>query len=166
MSDPNKVRSQSQERLEVDVGPATGEHGHVRETSTKVCDECGDLHESHASLDRHARASKHSAYRCKCTKLFSRLDVLERHLKNYQVGGPRYPCHYCKLHRGQSSFRRKEHLTQHLQGYHHMDVVRNENTWTSRQLICPHTDCSWHRGPAFGLLKLPGVEHRETHKCR
>ena len=86
-----------------------------------------------------------------CVSLQVCQTALERHLKTYQVGGSRYPCSHCKRHRGENSFRRKEHLTQHLQGYHHMNI-KIEDAGSKQHLICPHTDCVWHRGLAAGHL--------------
>lgn len=68
---------------------------------------------------------------------------MNRHYLNHQSEAKRYPCPHCKKYKGKFGFKRKDHLTQHLRGYHHIgedEVSRN----TGRS--CTHPDCHSYRG--------------------
>lgn len=122
----------------------------MRSISAHTCDECDEVFNSQADLHRHAREQRHAAYACKCNQTFSRADVLERHLDQYLPGKPKYPCPHCKRHRGDNAFKRKQHLTQHLRGYHHIGAEIN-SSWGYHSLpqVCPHPECPEYRGPEF-----------------
>ncbi|KAI1863909.1 uncharacterized protein JN550_009188 [Neoarthrinium moseri] len=86
-----------------------------------------------------------------------RLDVLHRHIDSYANAMPKFPCSFCKLHRGRHGFRRRDHLVQHLRGYHQFDseeinqavpAARSPTTnWVHP--VCPHSGCEHHRGESF-----------------
>jgi hypothetical protein len=130
------------------------DHLQVQPLVPNSCHECKECFHSKAELHRHARAKQHSAYVCKCAETFSRLDVLKRHLDRFRPETPRYPCLRCKRHRGDKDFTRKEHLQQHLRGYHHVEVeVNTSSLHRSTCQICPHPDCPQYRGPEFLQLR-------------
>lgn len=126
------------------------DHGHVRTGSGHACDECNLEFSSGTKLSEHGRDKQHSPYACKCNQKFSRLDVLNRHLSKYQPGQPTYPCSHCKRHTGDQGFKRKEHLTQHLQSYHHIGLEEPSTLHFYREFpICSHLDCPQYRTPEF-----------------
>jgi len=112
---------------------------------------------------------QHRPYGCECGSLFSRLDVLNRHLKSFGTDLPGYPCHFCRRHRGENGFRRQDHLLQHMRNYHHHEIGdnpttaaaaaandSNASTTTSRLKyifpVCSQLGCPMYRGPEFQLL--------------
>ncbi|KAF4614363.1 hypothetical protein G7Y89_g15374 [Cudoniella acicularis] len=118
-----------------------------------TCHECKASLQTKAALDAHAKAAQHSPYSCKCGKLFSREDVLDRHIHSSQRTKT-YPCPHCKKYRGAKAFSRRDHLTQHVRGYHHIepssDSENSQNSSllppTRRQkvLYCPHIGCLYY----------------------
>ncbi|KAF2147512.1 uncharacterized protein K452DRAFT_262052 [Aplosporella prunicola CBS 121167] len=110
----------------------------------KTCHQCGQSFSNIASLGNHAASTGHAAFVCSengCELSFSRFDVLRRHQKSHLSGTARFPCKYCKKHRGADSFKREEHLMQHLRNYHHTGM--DESSGIRRS--CPHKDCSESR---------------------
>lgn len=136
--------------------PPTDAEGHlqVQPLVPNSCHECKECFRSIAELYRHARAKQHSPYACKCGETFSRLDVLRRHLDRFRPETPRYPCLRCKRHRGDEGFTRKEHLRQHLRGYHHIEMeVHPSSLHRSNCQTCPDPNCPQYRGPEFLRLR-------------
>lgn len=126
------------------------DHGRVRSGSGHACDECNLEFSSDTKLLDHGWYNQHSPYACKCNQKFSRLDVLNRHLRNYQPGQPTYPCSHCKRHTGDKGFKRKEHLMQHLQNYHHIGLEEPSALSIYRGFpVCSHLDCPQYRTPEF-----------------
>ena len=103
---------------------------------------------------------------CKCGEVFSRSDVLDRHLNGYVLETGKYPCLYCKRHRGEQSFKRKDHLTQHLRGYHHINNDEKSSLDGIDPLVCPHFGCPQHRGPAFFKLSWEDREAAMPFKSK
>lgn len=84
------------------------------------CSECPRSFPRAYLLDDHATESRHRAYRCTgCVKSYVRQSTLARHVA--AAHGPikyrsrDYPCQRC---RGLKSFRRRDHLQQHLREVH------------------------------------------------
>lgn len=131
--------------------------GHSRlDTPTPYdCVECGHCSSSKSDLLRHAKELQHQPYACECGSSFSRLDVLNRHLEKFDPEEPKYPCKYCKRHRGPNGFRLLDHLLQHIRNYHHheMDNEQGDEMDNSRlkynMPICPHPDCPGFRDETF-----------------
>ncbi|KAI2632606.1 hypothetical protein GGS26DRAFT_591046 [Hypomontagnella submonticulosa] len=69
----------------------------------------------------HAKESGHKAYGCPCGANFSRFDALARHVKSKPDSLPQHPCMLCHGRQGASGFSRRDHLVQHLTGYHKVD---------------------------------------------
>jgi hypothetical protein len=114
------------------------------------CQQCNLHFPSRALLASHARETQHAPYRCQCGTTFSRLDVLRRHIQSFQPEIS-YPCLHCKKHRGPRAFRRLDHLTQHLRGYHNIesgdesDEISSQTSPPKRKTTfkCPHEICSY-----------------------
>ena len=111
-----------------------------------ICAQCNTTFDNQARLEQHASESGHASFLCDyqdCGKTFSRLDTYQRHQKKHQEDANRFPCKYCKKYRGMNGFKRKDHLTQHLRGYHHIGEGEAKSLWTVRR-SCNHVDCPEH----------------------
>lgn len=118
------------------------------------CPHCEKRFDTLHKLGGHGIQAKHAVFLCPfegCRKAFDHTYSLRRHCEGH-TGGPRYPCPHCPKYRGQAGFKRKDHLTQHLRGYHHIDEHRNSQAWA-----CPHVGCadSCYREGAFNEIGLP-----------
>jgi hypothetical protein len=132
-------------------------HGRLPTGFEITCQEFNLQFPSRAALDIHAKESQHSPYWCLCQKAFSRIDVLDRHVRNSQPTGD-FPCLHCTIYRGSRAFACRDHLLQHLRGYHHIESPPNsensqlpEASSRSKRRIfnCPHEDCQYHRSANF-----------------
>lgn len=122
---------------------------HERENHPNLfrCSDCGIECNSVGGLEWHASRMSHAAFLCPengCNSTFNRTNVLRRHYLNHVADAQRYPCPHCKKYRGKNGFKRKDHLTQHLRGYHH--IGEGENTRPADGRSCPHEDCFAYRG--------------------
>ena len=90
-----------------------------------------------------------------CEKKFSRLDTYQRHQRTHQEDAKRFPCKYCKKYRGKNAFGRKDHLTQHVRGYHHINEGGQGETPYDRKW-CPKKDCI-DTIPSMADYRQPGV---------
>jgi uncharacterized Zn-finger protein len=137
-----------------------------------ICTPCGTPFRSQYSVELHASKSGHASFLCDhqdCGKTFLRLDTYQRHWKVHQDDIKRFPCKYCKKYRGTNGFKRKDHLTQHLRGYHHIGEA--EASKSSMGYSCTEQDCfeyrelygPWQTGHAF--TKRPDyVQHmKDVH---
>jgi hypothetical protein len=132
------------------------------------CQECQEVFRSKGDLLQHAMERQHRPYGCECGALFSRLDVYYRHLESLDETDPKYPCIYCRRHRGAEGFRRKDHLTQHIRNYHHHEVDEPVTGLPSKPKsrlrysfpVCPHLGCPHYRDEAF--KQLPRSVQQET----
>ncbi|KAK8094695.1 hypothetical protein PG997_001380 [Apiospora hydei] len=86
---------------------------------------------------------------------------MQRHIDGYATDVPKFPCKFCKFHHGKHGFRRRDHLVQHLRGYHKFDdeEVREACPATKKLRIlqlptCPHRGCEFFRDDSFHKLKL------------
>jgi hypothetical protein len=136
--------------------PHVAGHGRTLTSTLNDCVECEETFPSKANLLRHAKEAQHQPYGCECGSLFSRLDVLNRHLESFSSNDPKYPCTYCKLHRGPNGFRRLDHLKQHIRNYHHLEM-EDANTGAESRLkytfpVCSHHGCPQYRNKAFQQL--------------
>lgn len=142
----------------VDSPASDSSHGHLRPGTEMTCQECDTQFATKASLQNHVKETQHAPYICMCTKTFSRLDVLNRHT---QIFNPEvsFPCPYCQKYRGPRSFSRRDHLAQHLRGFHNIEsLIDPEQTSMSlpvprlkKNLTCPHEDCLYHEGSGFEI---------------
>jgi hypothetical protein len=120
-----------------------------------MCNECSEHFPHKSALDNHAKQTTHGAYACSCGVTFTRLDVLDRHIQTFN---PKtfYPCTYCSKFSGLRAFTRRDHLTQHLRGYHKIENSTEsitdpqlllESTRNAKRscLSCPHEDCLYYQ---------------------
>jgi hypothetical protein len=140
-----------------------GEHERLAGPGPNACLECHAVFPNVSQLRLHANEAQHSPFGCSCGKTFARLDVLNRHHDSLGVGTPKYPCSYCKRHRGKNGFRRRDHLLQHIRGYHKFEAedkvgqINNFRNCSSAKVhVCPHANCPHHRGKSF--WELPRTE--------
>jgi hypothetical protein len=111
-----------------------------------ICAQCDTPFDKQFLLERHASNSGHASFLCDrqdCGKTFLRLDTYQRHWKVHQDDTERFPCKYCKKYRGTNGFKRKDHLTQHLRGYHH--IGEDEALKSNSGYSCTEPDCSEYR---------------------
>lgn len=131
------------------------QHGWLHDTGTE-CGECGESFQGQGpyAFGRHLRKSSHRGVICLCGSRFTRPSALDRHIGLYSEHTPRHRCPRpgCKNHRrGKIGFARKDHLVQHLRGYH------KENQTLKGRLLptCPHPGCDNYREWSFHLQPLP-----------
>lgn len=135
------------------------EHYQLEDGNSLACIECHQVMSCRARLQEHANSTQHSPFQCACGTRFARLDVLHRHIDSYDKAMPKFPCTSCKFHRGKLGFRRRDHLVQHLRGYHKLDQEEiNQISPSSRTMrlssmpVCPHPGCEYHRTASFQFL--------------
>ena len=89
-----------------------------------TCSECHTNFGTNLALKNHAKATNHAAHKCTCQATFSRIDCLNRHIHDFSTakGGGGFPCRYCTKYVGDKAFLRKDHLAQHLRGYHKIEI--------------------------------------------
>jgi uncharacterized Zn-finger protein len=148
--------------------PHTAGHSRLEPTSPYQCVECKQSLPTKADLLRHGKAQQHRPYGCECGIFFSRLDVLNRHLKSFGTDIPLYPCKYCRRHRGENGFRRLDHYKQHVRNYHHHDAEDQVSasaespaaSWKNQYVfpVCTHPDCPKFRAPEFQQLSRSAKE--------
>lgn len=106
------------------------------------CSECHQFFNDGSELRKHAKSEQHSSYHCECGTRFERLGSFYRHVHSY-LPSSRYECPGC---RRRKAFRRRDHLIQHIRGYHRLnaeellaglDLRKTPVTIPS----CPHKDC-------------------------
>ncbi|KAI0485856.1 hypothetical protein F4859DRAFT_398075 [Xylaria cf. heliscus] len=139
--------------------PHLPSHREVWNDSAIACAECNETFQNSYELGKHATANKHSPRACSCGTKFARYDVLIRHLESLTKESAKYQCKFCKHHRGKQAFRRRDHLVQHLRGYHKMEPEEINNAFPPKThvrshqiLICPYVECKAYRGDAFKAL--------------
>jgi hypothetical protein len=109
-----------------------------------VCEQCDVIFDEQSGAEIHASRTGHGRIICDhqdCGKTFLRLDTYQRHQKVHQEDAQRFPCKYCKKYRGTNGFRRKDHLTQHLRGYHHIGEGEAKKVGFPYRYSCDKVDC-------------------------
>jgi len=147
MPQPWEEQSITQHQVDDELANiAVLEHGNIHNNSEHICQECASHFKTKSSLDIHAKQTQHRPYICLCNGNFSRLDVLQRHIRTSQPGTSN-GCPYCN-----KIFVRSDHLLQHLRGYHHIldNTVDGENEITKNTTrgkrmtmkYCPYAQCA------------------------
>ncbi|KAK1597649.1 uncharacterized protein LY79DRAFT_351241 [Colletotrichum navitas] len=143
-------------------------HGHVQLDHPLTCAECTMKFCSKAKLEGHANEAQHSPFACICGKTFARLDVLNRHLDCLGSDLPKFPCQFCKRHRGKDGFRRRDHLLQHIRGYHKFEaegkidcILPSRRGEHLAPPVCSYQSCPKYRDNSFTKL---GVEEQQRTK--
>ena len=138
-----------------------------------TCVECNASFTNNAKLELHANSHQHSPFACICGIRFARIDVLYRHIDSFGLEMPKFPCAYCKRHRGKNGFRRRDHLVQHLRGYHKFDSEQVEDACPKAQtkkvreiLACPWESCDAYRDDGFRSLPLLQQTQRRPFQTR
>ncbi|KAI0424644.1 hypothetical protein F5Y09DRAFT_134029 [Xylaria sp. FL1042] len=82
-----------------------------------VCITCHTPCRNDAALRKHGEKEHHHPYGCVCGNIFSRPDVLQRHIasKNKVT---RFACRICEHDETLKAFARADHLSQHLRTFH------------------------------------------------
>jgi hypothetical protein len=158
--------------LSFDDGPIGGQgivtqplHRKVENYGAIVCNECSLHFADDSALDFHTRQTQHGPHACICGVTFTRLDDVDRHLQTFNPM-MLYPCSYCNKHSGPNSFKRQDHLSQHLRGYHNIDSLVKSPDHGKRKppknpkaskLSCPHVDCPYHQD-------TPTLDRENTRK--
>ncbi|MCJ1346086.1 hypothetical protein MMC31_004298 [Peltigera leucophlebia] len=123
------------------------DHEPVKSVFPNTCMECSQSFKNATLLFLHCRDESHAAFMCKCGEGYSRSDVLYRHVKTNQPEPQKYACPHCKSRRGGRSFKRKDHLTQHIRGYHDIGTHESHNGRDWGFYLCPHSNCPQYREP-------------------
>ncbi|KAI2611677.1 uncharacterized protein GGS25DRAFT_483632 [Hypoxylon fragiforme] len=137
------------------------DHCPIQDPLPNTCAECKRSFPTRKELKCHAESWNHTkfVFKCSCGNTFARSDALNRHCKTLSPAGDgKYPCTSCKSHRGKHAFRRKDHLIQHLRGYHKFDFKAVKPLLVDKGehfvRACPHLNCGFHRGKDYELLPL------------
>ncbi|KAK0743894.1 hypothetical protein B0T18DRAFT_448469 [Schizothecium vesticola] len=90
---------------------------------THTCASCLTDFPTRAAVTLHAKQQGpgHSPFMCTCLRSFARLDTLKRHCQAKNGTAEAIHCPLCTKHDGDKSFTRRDHLQQHLAGYHKLD---------------------------------------------
>lgn len=119
-----------------------------------ICLDCSQSFNNLYQLNGHATSTGHSPYLCYfagCDARFSRHDALERHVTKHKEPRRRYECPHCYRHDGEKAFRRRDHLVQHLRGYHNIGI----DAASSKATSCPYPDCEHYRIGAYAYDGSP-----------
>ncbi|TVY60844.1 Zinc finger protein [Lachnellula suecica] len=167
----NRSFISSRERDAHQQTPHTNGHGRTITLTPFDCVECSESLSSKADLLRHSKETQHQPYSCECGALFSRLDVLNRHLDSLGTEEPKYPCTYCRRHRGMNGFRRRDHLNQHIRNYHHLEIDEGSAESSASRLtfffpVCTHVECPHYRDESFKTLPRSTQDARKPFQSR
>lgn len=154
---PQTQAPSADETINSEMSPSNQDE-HERVGSAGTCMECFQTFRADTYLNFHATSESHTAFMCKCGKGYTRLDVLSRHLDSYRPELPKFKCPHCKSNSGGKSFKRKDHLTQHIRGFHSIDTQIQQVV--REYYLCPHSDCLLYREPDF--FDLPDQTQKET----
>lgn len=94
-------------------------HTQATLTEPHTCAEegCHRVYSNGSKLQEHAKVTGHKAYRCVCSKSYSKLCSLGRHIDETRDDGEgKYKCPECP--KGMQGFKRLNHLEQHLRSRH------------------------------------------------
>ncbi|KAF7550765.1 hypothetical protein G7046_g7921 [Stylonectria norvegica] len=131
-------------------------HARLPTASRHQCVECDHVYQTQEALSEHAAQSGHKSFVCICGCGFVRKDALTRHIESLDTGIPKYPCNFCRKHRGENGFRRRDHLRQHVRGYHKFDVEkkvpRRRYNGIPTERDCPHVECIEHMPSAAHFI--------------
>ncbi|KAI1320499.1 hypothetical protein F5Y16DRAFT_405579 [Xylariaceae sp. FL0255] len=112
---------------------------------------------------QHAIVSK-DPYTCRCGGLFASKFTITRHIAKFDSDSiPEFPCPECDAHQGNSAFKRRDHLMQHLRVSHGHDGTANFKD--RPQPICYFKGCDYSRPLSFmRLSKEEQYENRPFEK--
>ncbi|PQE05908.1 AMP-binding enzyme protein [Rutstroemia sp. NJR-2017a BVV2] len=149
-------------------GASTDVRDHVKTShrdDTYTCAECGDENISRPQLDYHGSGHGHSAYICRypnCDSTAAQFADLVRHQACHKKDVPRYPCPHCRSYRGNNGFKRKDHLQQHIRGYHKIEAtVTHTGDIGTSPFCCRFTECK--RWGVYHEQNLRSLEDLTEH---
>jgi hypothetical protein len=88
-----------------------------------LCQECNKLFKNLQELDQHTKRVPHKAWICAelfCGKAYVRRDTFLRHRATHKDKS--HACPTCALHNKQKTFKRKDHLKEHMRNCHAKDI--------------------------------------------
>lgn len=99
------------------------EHSRIDSHAANTCATCSNSFSNNSQLEQHAAKFKHGAYLCICGKAFSRLSALRRHIEE----SPQVYEYQCPLCHDTKSFKRRDHVEQHLRLVHRVsrDAIKD-----------------------------------------
>ncbi|KAK8140086.1 hypothetical protein PG984_000152 [Apiospora sp. TS-2023a] len=152
-----------------------GEPAQTLQLSSSSTSHCG-LHGCQMTFNWYAELREHQQFHakhhwvanqnpfvCECGQACARLDTLQRHIQKFQVDTAGFRCQECETLR---SFKRKDHLVQHLRHRHkysdaelqaHFPIYRAASKHTKP--VCPFPACPDHRGEDFWAQNWSVREH-------
>ncbi|KAF2664419.1 hypothetical protein BT63DRAFT_89334 [Microthyrium microscopicum] len=138
--------STCKEWFSTEVSPIT--HMRVYHSEFELtCQQCHQISANMAQAMLHSDSSGHTILGCPfpdCESTFARHDILHRHMKTKHTNTKaKFSCPHCKKYK---VFKRKDHLAQHLQGYHMIEG--KDSWWSSEGISCHHLECKYYRSGA------------------
>lgn len=140
------------------------------------CDQCLHSFRAIAEVEGHAWRTRHLSFACKqdgCESKFSQWVSYRRHLRKHQDDAKRFPCKYCRKYRGKNGFTRRDHLTQHIRNYHHIQSDETTRALEYNRRFCPRDECSesmprparWDAQPKFASSAAWMKHMRTVHEA-
>jgi hypothetical protein len=144
--------------LNIPITAASSSHTNTQLDSASSCLDCNQTFTNKVALNIHSKQTQHSPYHCTCKMKFSRLDTLQRHIHTFQPITT-YKCPYCSNYDEDNEFTRKDHLRQHIVGFHRIQSVKSDTTSVfkrpkkRRAFSCTHEDCIYGSGQPGYILQ-------------
>ncbi|KAK3072820.1 hypothetical protein LTR53_006139 [Teratosphaeriaceae sp. CCFEE 6253] len=131
---------------------SSGDLGQENDEPRFVCSECHTTFPTYYTLESHARSTTHRAYACPeagCHSAYHRRDVFVRHLKTHRESGL-HLCKICERNHHRKAFKRKDHLSAHIQQLHPGESVKEASGKTPPNASSP---TSSHLSPAAPVCR-------------
>jgi hypothetical protein len=99
------------------------ERANEEEITSYICQECNKLFKNYQELEQHTKRLLHKPWRCAeplCGKTYARRDPFLRHRATHKDKS--HACLSCALRKKQKTFKRKDHLKEHMRNCHSKDI--------------------------------------------